>query len=255
MGSDLHRVESDRLLAKIQPPFLDERDHLRRPRLDARLRHQLVRHRVLVLQARAGQGKTRAAAELAAELRWPAVWYHLDESDNDWAWLLRGLAAAVGRTLGVHCAAPGTGDALPRNGTAPDPNTALQALLAHPAWSRHEAVLFILEDLHCLTCHSVAARLVATLLARAPSNVRLVITTRLPLDRSLTATISPRDHITLTDEALAFSREEAHAFLLYVLGMVVSSSQEEWLYREVGGWPLGLTLSRSFFHPQLGRRR
>lgn len=255
MGSDLHRVESDRLLAKIQPPFLDERDHLRRPRLDARLRHQLVRHRVLVLQARAGQGKTRAAAELAAELRWPAVWYHVDETDNDWAWLMRGMAAAVGRALGVRRVVPGTGDAPSEDGTAPRHSTELQTLLAHPAWARHEAVLFILEDLHCLTRHKVAARLLATLLASAPCNVRLVITTRLPLDRSLTATIPPGDHITLTDEALAFSREEAHAFLLYILGMVVSSSQEEWLYHKVGGWPLGLTLSRSLFHPQLGRLR
>ncbi|MDI6768074.1 MAG: hypothetical protein QMD04_00180 [Anaerolineales bacterium] len=52
-----------------------------RPRVSLRLK-QALDHRLTILQAGAGYGKSTALAELAEEIQ-PLVWYQVNEEDND----------------------------------------------------------------------------------------------------------------------------------------------------------------------------
>ena len=79
----------------------------RRPRLDALLASLLRRHRVVVVAATAGAGKTTAVAEAVRGLGGPAAWLTVDGTDAAPGRLLAYLEASVGR----HVARGGKGTA------------------------------------------------------------------------------------------------------------------------------------------------
>ena len=87
MNEELHLV-SQKLLA----PFIDERI-MQRPRLIQRINKSEAN--IVNIIAPAGFGKTVLLSQLAEAFNQPAVWYQLDEYDNDpatfWRYLITGF--------------------------------------------------------------------------------------------------------------------------------------------------------------------
>ena len=78
--------------AKVQRPPL-RREVLRRERLLDWLKVK-IHHRVLLVIAEAGYGKTTLLADFARHHRRPTMWYRLDEEDRNWVSFLHYLVAA-----------------------------------------------------------------------------------------------------------------------------------------------------------------
>ena len=82
--------------AKVQAPVLRD-ETLARDRLldwlDAKIHHRLV----LVI-AEAGYGKTTLLADFTRRTRLRTIWYRLDETDRDWVTVLYHLVAAGRQT-------------------------------------------------------------------------------------------------------------------------------------------------------------
>jgi LuxR family maltose regulon positive regulatory protein len=97
-----------------------------RPRLTGALEDSLVRHRLTVVSAPAGYGKTTLLAAWARTTTTPVGWLSLDEDDNDPLRFLRGLLASWERIWPELASSP---VALLLGSQEADPQTALAAFI------------------------------------------------------------------------------------------------------------------------------
>jgi hypothetical protein len=161
--------------AKVQrPPLRDET--LARDRLLDWLAAK-IHHRVILVLADAGYGKTTLLADFSQRTRLRTLWYRLDDEDRDWISFLSHLVAA-GREHDSTFA-PTTGAMLSDLATGgPTREAATDVFLRElPKIAEHGAVL-ILDDFH-LVDESPEVRIIAReLVARAPERLSIVFASR-----------------------------------------------------------------------------
>ncbi len=161
--------------AKVQGPLLRD-ETLARNRLLDWLAAK-IHHRVILVLADAGYGKTTLLADFSRRTRVRTLWYRLDDDDRDWISFLSHLVAA-GR---VHDPgfAPNTAALLSDLALGgPTRETATEVFLRElPAIAERGAIL-ILDDFH-LVDESPDVRLIAReLVARAPERLSIVFASR-----------------------------------------------------------------------------
>lgn len=230
--------------AKLQPPIL-RRNLTLRPQLDQRLDAGLAdNHRLLLICAPAGYGKTTLAAEWIAARAHRAAWLSLDEAEGDPVQFVTAVAAALQR---VHA---DFGAAMMRR---------LQAITgAAPANSEHEAVsalaaalaadlnqrapaLLVLDDFHLAATPAVCT-ITQTLIDRAPA-LTLVITARTEPDLALPR-LRVRNQLTeITALDLRFSADETTHFLQQTMQLDVSTTLGAELAQRTEGWAGALQLA------------
>jgi LuxR family maltose regulon positive regulatory protein len=217
-----------------------------RPRVAVRLDATLEPgHRLTLVSAPAGFGKTTAVGDWLADLgarpdRPHVAWLSLDPGDDDPARLLTHLVAALdGAGLDVD---PAVLDAV----GAGSPAAALTALVNDLTVSGELAPddhwVLVLDDYHALGARE-AHEAVAFLLEHGPPRLHLVIATRsdppLPLAR-----LRSRGQLTevrATD--LRFTPSEAQDFLARVMGLDLTTEGVDALEDRTEGWIAGLQLA------------
>lgn len=238
-----HRV----IRSRLKPPRLP-RHTLLRPRLTRRLL-QVRDYRLLLLQAGTGFGKSTALTALAAGEQ-PLVWYHLEAEDADPFVLLVHLFAGFSALL------PGISDhplALleewERAGTGVEVWTAVvDALLGEIAAQAEreataEPLLLVLDDAHLLNRSGEALRVLDRLIARAPANLRLILSTRYPLQLPSLVRWRVRGEILeIGQDELAFTRDETLALFREHYGVALGPEEAALLMEQVEGWPIALPL-------------
>ncbi len=230
--------------AKLQPPIL-RRNLTLRPHLDQRLDDALAdHHRLLLICAPAGYGKTTLAAEWIAARAHRAAWLSLDEAEGDPVQFVTAVAAALQR---VHA---DFGVAMMRR---------LQTLTgAPPASSEHEAAtglaaalaadlnqraatLLVLDDFHLAATPAVCT-ITQTLIERAPA-LTLVITARTEPALALPR-LRVRNQLTeITAHDLRFSADETTHFLQQTMQLDVSMTLGAELAQRTEGWAGALQLA------------
>lgn len=186
-----------RKLAVPSPP-----DHLvRRPRLDGLLRGLVERHRVVLVCATAGAGKSTTVAQALAGQERPVAWLSVDGTDVSPGRLLTYLEAAlVGALPGVPAAAT---SALPAG--IPHPEAA--ALLAEAVGER--PVVVVLDDLERLGEERPAWAVIESLARYAPGDMRLVLLSRREIPTSVCALPTDGPIAAVQEADLAFTEDEA----------------------------------------------
>lgn len=238
---------------KLSPP-LPRPKTLPRPRLAAALDDALARHRLTLLSAPAGYGKTTLLTEWASGRLAPLslAWLSLDEEDNDPAHFLTALAMTCDRLIpGLGANAMAMLPSLPRKGVRP----IVAALINDLATAPSTSVLLALDNLHQVTEPLVYVAL-NYLLERAPSSLRLVVSTRHDPPLSL-ARLRSRDQLAeLRLADLRFTPEEMAAFFNDLRGLRLSSDEIALIQQLSEGWPAGLQLLASSLAslPQEGQR-
>lgn len=239
----------------IPPPQLKA---IPRPRLIKRL-HAGLSHKLLLISASAGFGKTTLVSEWVNDLRMDVgddpirnpqsaignrvAWLSLDEDDSDPIRFLVYLVAAL-QTIEPTL---GKGVAAALQSPQPPPTEAiLTALLneiaAASTGSIQTPFLLILDDYHRVDATAVDQAL-TFLLDHMPPQMHLVITTRedpsLPLAR-----YRVRGQLTeLRATDLRFTRDEAAAFLNQAMGLNLSAADIAALETRTEGWIAGLQLA------------
>jgi len=184
-------------------------------RLDEGLR---LRHRLTLVSAPAGFGKTTLvsawAASVGARHASPrqVAWLSLDEGDNDPTRFLAYLAAAL-RTVGVE-----VGEGIFAGAGVPAAMEARLTTLVNQVNTAPAPFILVLDDYHFITAQPVHDTL-TFFLDHLPGNMHLVIATR--ADPALpVARLRGRGQLTelrLTD--LRFTPDEAAAFLNQVTSL------------------------------------
>ena len=210
-----------------------------RPRLVERLNEGLAAgHRLTLVSAPAGFGKTTLIGEWVVGCGRPAAWLSLDEGDSDLSRFLTYLIAAL------QTVAPGIGEGISTVLQSPEPpplESTLTALLNEVTTIPSDVVL-VLDDYHVLDAKPVDDAL-AFLVEHLPPQVHLVIATRedpsLPLSR-----LRARGQLTeLRGADLRFTPFEASAFLNQVMALALTGEEIAALDTRTEGWIAGLQLA------------
>ncbi|HEX6387396.1 MAG TPA: LuxR C-terminal-related transcriptional regulator [Anaerolineae bacterium] len=212
---------------------------LSRPRLIERLNQGLqFGHKLTLISAPAGFGKTTLVSEWIAGCQRPAAWLSLGEGDNDPARFLAYLVAAL-QTI-----APSVGKGvlavlqLPQ----PPPTESILTTLLNEISAFSDSFVLVLDDYHVVDAQAVDNAL-TFLLEHLPPQVHLVIATRedppLPLAR-----YRGRGQLTELHAAdLRFTLDEAAGFLNQVMGLNLSAEEIVALENRTEGWIAGLQLA------------
>jgi len=218
---------------QIPPPRLDA---VARPLLAARLEDGLrLGHRLTLLSAPAGFGKTTLIREWIDAMERQVAWLSVDEGDNDAGRFLRYLMASFGQ------ADPHFGEVpLP-----PSPSASPQELVV-PFLNYLDTIgsdlLLVIDDFHLIRDFSVHD-LVSFVLENQPRNLHVVIATRedppLPLAR-----MRAREQLTeIRERALRFTAEEADLFLNRTMNLDLAPASVATLTLRTEGWITGLQLA------------
>jgi LuxR family maltose regulon positive regulatory protein len=240
--SDRRRVASERdllLATKLAPP--PSRDNMvPRRRLIERL-NEAAHHKLTLISAQAGFGKTTLLAEWrasSADDALPIAWLSLDEADDDpvrfWTYVLAALdrvQAGVGRgALAVLQSA----QSVPIE-------TALTVLINAIA-PLPFAFALVLDDYHAVETQAIH-HAVAFLLDHMPQQMHLVLASRAEPPLPVARLRARGQLVELRAADLRFTPDEAAAFLDGVMGLRLSAADVAALEGRTEGWIAGLQLA------------
>jgi LuxR family transcriptional regulator, maltose regulon positive regulatory protein len=228
-------------------PILATKLYIPPPRSKVVLRTQLIErlnegislgHKLTLLSAPAGFGKTTLVSEWIANCKQPAAWLSLDKGDSDPNRFLAYLVAAL------HTIAPNIDASMLGVFQSPQPpptEASLTALINQINTIPDKSIL-VLDDYHVIDSKPVDNTL-NFLLRHLPKQMHLVIATREDPNLSL-ARLRVRDQLTEIRAAdLRFTFSEAAEFLNQVMGLSLSADDIAALESRTEGWIAGLQLA------------
>lgn len=191
-------------------------------------------HKLALIAAPAGYGKTTLLAEWIAQTRLPVAWLSVDEGDNDPGRFLTYLTAAL-ETL------PGFALSLSADGPSPSGEAHVTSLLNRASQLPEPAAL-VLDDLHRVEASAVY-EVIVELIEHLPPTLRLIVGTRadppLPIARLRAA-----GQLTEIRQAdLRFTDEEAASFLRDTMDLSLNQDQVTALAKRTEGWAAGLQMA------------
>jgi LuxR family maltose regulon positive regulatory protein len=195
-------------------------------------------HKLTLISAPAGFGKTTLLSGwIAGRLR-PAAWLSLDEGDYDPSRFLAYLVAAL-QTIAANI---GKGMLAILQSPQPPPTEAILTALLNEITTIPDNFILVLDDYHIIDSKPVDQAL-TFLLEHLPLQMHLVIATRedphLPLAR-----LRARGQLTeLRAADLRFTPAEAAEFLNRVMGLNLSAEDIAALETRTEGWIAGLQLA------------
>lgn len=222
-----------------------------RPQLIQRLNQGLqLGHKVTLVSAPAGFGKTTLVSEWVAGCGRPAAWLSLDVRDNDPSRFLAYLVAAL-QTIVAHFGERILGVL---QTPQPPPTESLLTALLNEITTISEDFVLVLDDYHVIDAAAVdmatavdastdVDEVLTFLLEHTPPQMHLVILTRedpsMPLARlranNLLTEIRAGD--------LRFSGRDSDRFLNEVMGLSLSRADITLLESKTEGWIVGLQLA------------
>jgi LuxR family maltose regulon positive regulatory protein len=210
-----------------------------RPRLIERLDEGLrLGHKLTLIFAPAGFGKTTLLSEWVAHCGRSVAWLSLDEGDND---LTRFLSYLIAALQSIN---PGIGENALETFQFHQPPSleALITTLVNQINITPEPFILILDDYHLITVQTVSQAL-SFLLDHLPPQMHLMIASR--VDPTLPiARLRARGQLTeLRQTDLRFAAEEAAAFLNQAMELDLSVENVAALNARTEGWIAGLQMA------------
>ena len=225
-------------ISKITPPRLH--NILDRPRLMERLEHNTDK-RVILILGQAAQGKSTMAASYVKRSKIPAAWVTLDRQDADPVNLFYAIVQAVQH---VHAA----DDfslllSYPTIRMGPRLEIPLYREWVNALFASIEGPnLLLLDALDRLPPNAPSYGFISTLIDQAPTHIQILLLSREEPPLDLQGLKIKQEVSILTNDELAFSREETRAFLQKIRGVPVTASQTKRIHQVTEGWIGGMIL-------------
>jgi len=226
-------------------PILATKLYVPPPRNNAVLRSHLIErlnrglhHKLTLVSAPVGFGKTTLLSKWIASCQQPAVWLSIDEGDNDPARFWSHFIAAL-QMIAENVGSGVLG--MLQSPQSPSMESILTSLLNEIASLPNDFIL-VLDDYHAIDSKPIDAAL-AFLIERLPPRMHLVIATREDPDLPL-ARLRARDQLTeLRVKDLRFTEQEAAEFLNRAMGLHLTAEDIAALETRTEGWIAGLQLA------------
>ena len=222
--------------ARIRVPPLPDRV-VNREQLTQRLEREVPRHKLVVVAAATGYGKTTLLAQWARASRHSIVWLSLDDDDDDVGRLFRSLTAAWESVRPDVASSP---LALLARSFEPDRDRLLASFLDVASDGEGHTV-FVLDDAHLLDDSAVISAM-ERVIQRLPSSVHFVLSGRAEPGLPLARYRARREVLELDTTDLQFLPAETDAFLRDVAGLRLPDDEVSSLHEQLEGWPAGIYL-------------
>jgi LuxR family maltose regulon positive regulatory protein len=192
----------------------------------------------VLVSAPAGYGKTTLLSAWLRSLSSPAVWYSVDEGDNDPPRFLAYLSAALEKiepALGELVSLGTRTASLPGVEAVLTPMINRLAKTSQPFW-------LVLDDYHLIQ-NPYIHEAVSFLIAQRPAPLHLAIATRAdpPLPLARLRARSQMVEVRLTD--LRFTTQEVSDFLRTVMRLDLTAAEVSMLETSTEGWVAGLQMA------------
>jgi LuxR family maltose regulon positive regulatory protein len=208
-----------------------------RPRLSRQL-DRCVQHKLLLISAPAGFGKTTLLSQWSQQSARPVAWVSLDATDNDpmhfWSYVVAALdklEAGVGENV------------LPLIHTPhPEPVGYLIPALINSVAMIPDHFVLVLDDYYCIESDGIHEAL-AYLLDYAPPNMHVILATRAEPPLPLAQWRARGQLLELRAADLSFSVEETERLFDQVTGLSLTAKDVVALQERTEGWVAGLQLA------------
>jgi LuxR family maltose regulon positive regulatory protein len=203
-------------------------------------------HKLSLISAPAGFGKTTLVSEWVASSERPAAWLSLDEGDNDPARFLAYLVAAI-QTLALSevegtVANFGEGILAVLQSPQPPPTDSILTALLNEIATIPDNFVLVLDDYHVIVSQKVDAAL-TFFLDHLPPQLHLVITSRIDPSLPLSRLRAGGRMTEIREDDLRFSLDEIDTFLDEAMGLNLSAEKVAALETRTEGWIAGLQLA------------
>lgn len=195
-------------------------------------------HRLILISAPAGFGKSTLLSQWAAQTQSQVAWYSLDEGDNDRTRFLTYLIASL-QTL-----QPDIGETALRMQQSPQPPPLEEVLinLINDMLVWDNDVSIVLDDYHLITDGDIH-RTMEFMLDHIPPRIHFIVSSRTEPPFSL-ARLRVRNAFTEVNETdLRFQDDEASAYLNRVMELNLSPEEIGVLEKRTEGWIAGLQMA------------
>lgn len=230
-------MDAPLLATKLHPPPSAHRT-LHRNRLADILERGVREHKLTLICAAAGYGKTTLLAQWAGGRSLPVAWLALEKEDNDVDRFLRYLLGswAVLRP-DIYDSPLG----LLLSGANPNRDAVLTAFLT-AASDASEPVAFVLDDYHLIAEPGIHEAL-TFLLDHLPPALHVVVAGRAEPPLPLARYRARQELLELTGEDLQFREDETAQFFNDAMGLVLPNSAITVVHAQLEGWIAGLQLA------------
>lgn len=221
---------------------------IERPGLQGLIRRRLAQHRVVVVSAPAGSGKTSAISEWAARSTATVAWLTLGDLDSEptrlFGGLVSALRAATGGSIEDRLLLPMELESEDRDGHA----ALWEAILTHV-----DEVVLVIDDIH-LAGPALPGSVVGQLVSDSPPNLRIMLIGRRPPDLALERLRLGGAVGDIDADDLAFSSEEIVAVAAAV-GAPIDVREAAAIRSYTQGWPVAVRLALVSPDPDLTETR
>jgi LuxR family maltose regulon positive regulatory protein len=225
------------LATKVRIPPLPAQT-LQRPRLHDTLESGVPKHKLTLVAAPAGYGKTTLLAQWARATGYAVAWLGLDEADGEVARFFRYLLAAWASVQPDVMDSP---LATLLSGLAPETDAVKKAFI-NAAVALDAAGIFVLDDIHLVDAPAIYDAL-TFLLDHLPPSLHFVLAARAEPPLPLARYRARGQLLEIDEQQLRFRPEETRAFLQQRTGQDVAADVLESLQAQVEGWAAGLHLA------------
>ncbi len=208
-----------------------------RPRLIDRLNAGLG-HKLMIVSAPAGFGKTTLLSEWVRQAKEPVAWLSLDQGDDDanrfWRYVVAALQtveATIGKTVQAALQSP----------QQPPLDTLVTALI-NDIVTLAMPITLVLDDYHLIRTDLVHTSL-NFLLDHIPPQLHLIITTREDPPLALSRRRGRRELTEIRAAELRFAIAEIGEFLNTITRLELSVEDIATLERRTEGWIVGLQMA------------
>lgn len=195
----------------------------------------VLQHKITLLCAPPGYGKTTLAAQFVSSLKCPVTWHALEEGERDVPYLHnKCLAALDGIVPGVQT--------LEFTKTKSVTESA-SSVANHLRSKLKKDIVYVFDDVQFLSGSSAAEVWLRTFATQVPSNCHLILISRTLPDLPLTELIAKREVLALGQDTLRFTGEEVSQLAETVFGLHLTTEQVDQLVAQVEGWAAGIVLA------------
>ncbi|MES2258574.1 MAG: LuxR C-terminal-related transcriptional regulator [Pseudomonadota bacterium] len=226
------------IATKLVPPKY-RRTLVERERLTSRLDEESYRS-LIFIKAASGFGKTALLTQWRQNLVAQGCkvgWINLDESDNEESAFLAYLMGAL-QKAGCDF---GQGALAVYQRGEPEAMASFVTALINDLSTLEDEIYLVLEDYHCITNKAIHA-LIERVLAYAPTNFHLAISSRTELPFSIGQLRIHDRVVEIGAAALRFTHDETHALLAERISDKIEPERTRAFYDASEGWVAGIQM-------------
>ncbi|MDM8537293.1 LuxR C-terminal-related transcriptional regulator [Desulfobacterales bacterium HSG17] len=210
---------------------------------------KIVSKKITTVTAAAGYGKTTIISQAIKYLKIKAVWYQLDEYDNDLNTFLSYLIKSFGKYwIDIET------KLMPLLEQNPSSQREIRSLLSNFLIEIEnlidEDILLVLDDYQFILDNIIISNAILYLLERIPPNIHFILISRKNPEQSGNLNISlfqsRQQHLEINETDIAFSIKETEAVLKNLFQIKLSQVDLKQIHKKSGGWITGLILSHTF---------